>query len=107
MPPEENVFFFVSAVASEEKQTKGRSSRSLKGLLKFVQAGRSYKMRKRPHLVPSRFQLAKSIHWIQRWGSTKVQSLGYCTLVFVLCDSVPVDAKSTSSLRQTMFLKIK
>ena len=34
-------FFFVSAVASEEKQTKGRSSRSPKGLLKFVQAGRS------------------------------------------------------------------
>ena len=27
----------------------------------------------------------------------EVQSLGFCTLVFVSCDSVPVVAKSTSS----------
>ena len=30
-------------------------------------------------------------------GAVEVQSLGYYTLVFVSCDSVPVDAKSTCS----------
>jgi len=30
-------------------------------------------------------------------GAVEVRSLGYYTVVFVSCDSVPVDAKSTSS----------
>ena len=59
------------------------------------QAGRSSKMHKRPHLAPSRSQLAHSLDTTM--GAVEVKSLGYYTVVIVSCDSVRVDLKSTSS----------
>ena len=36
-------------------------------------------------------------------GAVEVQSLGYFTLAFVSSDSVPVDAKSTSFVKEMFF----
>ena len=38
-------------------------------------------------------------------GAVEVQSLGYYTVVFVLCDSVRVDSKSTSFETEDVFLR--
>ena len=51
-------------------------------------------MHKRPHLAPSRSQLAHSLDTTM--GAVEFKSLGYCTVVFVLCDFMRVDSKSTS-----------
>ena len=54
-------------------------------------------MRKRSHLAPSRPHLAQSIRWIQQWGSrSSIAWLLQCSRR-ASCDSVRVDAKSTSS----------
>ena len=52
-------------------------------------------MHKRLHLAPSRSQLAHLLDTTM--GAVDVKSLGYYTVVFVSCDSVGVDSKSTSS----------
>ena len=49
-------------------------------------------MHKRPHLAPSRSQLAQSLDTTM--GAVEVESLDY-TVVFVSCDSVRLDSKLT------------
>ena len=58
-------------------------------------------MHQRPHLAPSRSQLAHSLDTTM--GAVEVKSLGYYTEVFVSCDSVRVDSKSTSFETEDVF----
>ena len=58
-------------------------------------------MHKRPHLAPSRSQLAHSLDTTM--GAVVVKSLGYHMVLFVSCDSVRVGSKSTSFEIENVF----
>ena len=68
-----------------------RSSQSLKELFKFrLEDLRKYVSDRIKHqVVVTRLSAFTGFNN----GAVKVHSLGYCTVEFVLCDSVPVDAR--------------